>query len=179
MERYFKNGLKMFGVGIIYSLPVILLFIAGIFLFALGLADADGEGSLTALLGFFLSSSLIMVGSAVGLLIQIISSAAIGHMVANDSFRAAFLFRDWWPVFKMNIGGYILAYIIVMGISMVVNFGMQFLMLTVVLCIALPIFLPAVFAYIGVISNALFAQAYVDGVKALSPRTPETETLKS
>ena len=165
MGDYFKNGMKMFGVSVIYTLPSILCILPTIALFlSVGLIEPSSENASGVLIAFPITTILIMVGSGVGLVMGILSPVAIGHMVATDSFKAAFQVREWWSIFKVNFGGYILAYIIVMGISMATSFVMQFLMMTVVLCIVIPILLPVVFAYNGVISNVLYAQAYMDGV---------------
>ena len=167
---YFRNGLKMFGVGFIYGLPALITLIPYfvIVLPMIAMEPIPSEYEPLFLIGMTVSMGLMMVGSLIGIVTQMFSLAAIGYMIEKGEFQAAFRIREWWPIFRKNIGGFILAYVILMGCGWIIGFAIQFIMLTIILCVLVPFLWAAVYAYLGVIGGVLFAQAYNDGVDKLS-----------
>jgi hypothetical protein len=81
-------------------------------------------------------------------------------MIAEDKFGAAFRVREWWPIFRANIGGYIITYVLLLGITLLLTYGMQLLYFSIVLCCTIPIFISLVSVYLGAVTGALFGQAY-------------------
>jgi hypothetical protein len=176
-EKKFTDGAKLFIVGLIYSLPMILLFMI-IFLFpfvgAIGaeffasMGDADELlWTITSLIGTF--GWMVMFGLTliISLLMGLITPAVVCHVIAEDDFSAAFQFSDWWKIFRANLAGFAITYLLVMGLLTLLNFFYQILAMTIVLCCLAPfILIPGTF-YIMVASSALFGQAYREGVQSL------------
>ena len=176
--KLFVDGLKLLGAILIYSIPIIGLFFAGYILFfftiALSAAAAEGSGDpssplvamapMAGSLFFCLFFAVIMLLSlAIGLL----SPAIMGHVVATDEFSAAFRVREWWSIFRANIGGFLMAYVIVLAISVAFSFGISLLYLTLILCCLLPfIMAPATF-YMLAIYGVVFGEAYREGARNL------------
>lgn len=164
---YFKNGFRMFGVLAIYTLPTLLLMIPYFvtFLPMMFSDPAPSDYEQTFLITMPITFGLMMIGTVIGFVMQLLSIVAIGHMIAKDEFRAAFRIREWWPIFRKNIGGYLLAYILFIGASYVIGFAIQMLIVTIILCMVVPVLWIAIYNYLGVIGSVLFAQAYNDGVE--------------
>jgi hypothetical protein len=143
------DGLKLMGVVLIYMLPAIVPFMIGFFIMFLvpmlgiPLAAVSGEenpevagtvfGLLTivSMMGYFV---LFGLGMALVLAIGVILPAVLGHVVATDDFGAAFRFKEWWAIFRANLGGFLLAYLILIMVSMVVNSVLVFLYHSVLYC---------------------------------------------
>ncbi len=168
--EYFKNGLKIAGVGFVYSLPTLLLTLPYFlnFLFLPFAESMSEEYASAAFVAMPITMILMMLGSLLGMVTSFFSIVAMGHMIAEDEFQAAFRIREWWPIFRKNIGGYLLAYVILLGVSWVTAFISQILMMTIILCIVLPFIMVAFYFYLGVVSSVLFAETYNEGVEKLA-----------
>ena len=167
MGTCFKNGLRMFGVGLVYSLPtwitLLLSFAILVPLMILGSGSNRYEESLMVV-GPILTG-LMVLGYAAGFITQFLSITALSHMIARNEFYAAFRIREWWPILRNNLGGYVLTYLLVFGASYAMGFAIQILIFTIVLCITVPFLWLAFYSYILVICGVLFAQAYNEGVE--------------
>jgi hypothetical protein len=86
-------------------------------------------------------------------------------MVAKDSFGAAFQINEWWPIFRANLGGFILSYLIIIGVSMIYTLAVQALYFTFILCCTIPILAGIFGFYLYLISSEIFAQAYRLGLE--------------
>ena len=174
-EAMLKDGARLVGIRLIYSSPLLLLFVPLVlFSFAIGLypvfaQNNDSQGFVTAYLIFMLvmtglSVLILPLSLAIGLLVP----AAEVHVIAKDDFSAGFQFREWWPIFKQNGGGFVVALGILYAVMMVWGIAMQFLFLTIVLICLLPFFMPAFSMYLTVVQYVAFTQAYKDGQDRLS-----------
>ncbi len=180
--RLFVDGARLLGAVMVYALPLIVLMMLGFFIifflpmFGIPVAVMGGEenpeaagalvGILTLLstLGFFV---LMGVSMLLGLGIGVLMPAIMGHVVATDDFSAAFRIKEWWPIFKANVSGFVLAYLILIVISIILNSVLTFLYFTIILCCLVPFLTAPITMYIVVMSGALFGQAYRDGVEKL------------
>jgi hypothetical protein len=181
----FVSGFKLFGAGFLYTLPVIVLFVGGYALMMVPAIavefmkyqpmpfDWDGVffGSMVGGMGAF---GLAMV---LGLVTGFVSPVAMMHTVAKDDFSAAFRVREWWPILRANMTGFLLSYVIVMGVWFAATFVVQFLYLTIVLCCLVPFAFSVLAAYVMLVSSALFACAYRDGVASLSSESTEVNDI--
>jgi len=175
--KFFTDGARLLGAGLIYALPVMVLIGLGYLVSFLPVmlvpwmgtnADSYSVGSaLFPLFGMFIGYGVMGVGILLGILIAIIVPAGLGHLVAKDRFFAAFQVNEWWPIFRANFIGFLLAFVILMGISMIVYLIFQILFLTIILCCLIPLVLSVYSMYISLISMTLFAQTYADGVHML------------
>jgi len=169
-ENLLKNGLRLFGVGFIYNLPAyVLIFVPQlIFFFMIPLAETSGsEEFLLPFVGMPIVWVLMMAGmilSFAGAFFMIIAAA---HMVAEDEFAAAFRIEEWWLIFRKNVSGYILSFVLIAGIYFMSIFVAQILMFTIVFCFVWPFAITFVMIYMQIIGSVLFAQAYNEGVDHL------------
>lgn len=169
-EILLKDGARLLGIGLVYSLPLLLLMLIFFLVlfafpfFSISLQDGNSQGPGVASILFILvtTGSFILVfplSLAIGLIVPV----AEVHAVAKDDFMAGLNVREWWPIFKQNWGGFVVAMAILYGVSMVMTFAMQFLMITIILICVLPLFMAIYLMYYIVIQFALFASAYKEG----------------
>ena len=90
---------------------------------------------------------------------------ALSHVVARNQFSAAFRVKEWWPIFKANLGGYLISYILLMGTTFLLTFAFQMLYMTLVLCCTIPFVMSLISVYIGIFMGAIFGQAYRVGLQ--------------
>lgn len=170
----FKDGAKMYGVRIVYSIPILILaipiFIAGvgmpIFMENANSANAD------SILAIF---SLIMFGAFCLIIplsfpLAVIIPAAEMHAVDKNEFAAGFRVKEWWPILRANLSGFIAAFGIYYVASMILMFAFQIIMATVILACLLPILLPALMMYLILVMYVTIAQAYKIGKEKLSEK---------
>jgi Protein of unknown function (DUF4013) len=168
------DGLRVFGVQIVLMLPLFVLMGCG-FMFTIGgslgfaaLANDNSRGfaPLGGLL-LFIGVGMILLFTLLSFPYGIIISAAIPHVVANKSFAAGFDFKGWFPIFRKGLGNFIISYIFVVAISFVLMFVIQFAIITIVLICIVPFLMIPYTAYVTLIANTIYSQAYVAGRDAL------------
>lgn len=165
------NGLKLFGVRMIYSLPIIVLvmpiMLAG---FVLPVIAANTNNSDAEIL--FILIPIITLGAMcfivpLSLALGLIIPAAEIHTVEKGDFAAGFQFKEWWGIFRANLAGFIAAFAIYYIASMLLAIIIQVLLTTVILACLLIIFIPATTAYLALVMYATVAIAYRDGREKL------------
>jgi hypothetical protein len=169
------DGLRLFGLQLVLMLPLLILMGCG-FLFTMTgsislsvLAEEQRTSSFAPVgaIFLFIGIGLIMLFALLSFPYGIIISAALPHAVAKNSFSAGLNVREWFPVFRNGLGNFILGYIFVMIVSFVFVFVMQFAMITIILMCIVPFLMIPYSAYITLISNTIYAQAYNTGRDAL------------
>lgn len=167
----FIVGLRLVALWFIVALPVLAIFGLGyVFMFLPAIfaplvSDSDAPAFvLLTLVGTF--GGMVSIGLSIflGLLLALIFPPVAGHVIHHQALGAAFRVREWWSIFRANFGGYLLSYILVMGTAMIGAYTFQLLYLTVVLCCLLPFLASLYMVYIGVVSAALYGQAYRIGL---------------
>lgn len=169
----FKDGAKLLGIRLIFSLPILILvmpLIAGGVAMPF-LAEGMNSESLDIFLAVF---TAIMIGSMcllipISLPLAVLIPAAEMHMIEKDDFAAGFRFKEWWPILRANLGGFILAFGIYYAASMILAFLIQILAATIIFACLLIILLPATTMYISLIMYTTTSIAYKDG-KAKLPQ---------
>lgn len=164
--EFLVNGLKMWGVSLIYSLPSLLFM--GPYLFMMIAMPILTQNPDTEVLGIFLflgSMFLMFLGIFVSLVVWIFLPPAWGHMVAKGEFGAAFRIKEFWPVLRNNLVGYFLSIVLYFGLIYLVSMFAQLLVITVVLCLLYPIVLAWSSVYMLLVGGGMFAQAYVEGAE--------------
>jgi hypothetical protein len=177
-------GLRLGGALLIYGLPVVLVALLSYFgmiipfiLDAFSTANGSATtGSAMALQfgGMFVWMAGFGVAMLLGTVVWLILPVVMGHVVATNSFSAAFHVRDWWRILRANLGGYIVSMVLIAGIYMGVILVAQILYMTIVLCVLFPVAITLLGAYLLVISNVVFGQAYAEAAARLEmqPTTP-------
>jgi hypothetical protein len=168
-ETMFKDGLKLFGVRIVYFLPMLLILLPfmAVFFFAPFLAEASRDGEAIFAMLMFSFSIMFMCLMPFFFALAAIIPAAEAHFAATGEFKAGFRINEWWPIFTKNFGGFIVAFMIFYGVTMIASIGLQILMFTVILLCFLPILAPMFSFYMLIIQYTTVAQAYREGVLKL------------
>jgi hypothetical protein len=104
----------------------------------------------------------------VSLPLAAIIPAAEMHAVDKAEFAAGFRFREWWTIFRINLGGFIAAFAIYYVASMLLGIVFQIIMVTIIFSCLLPILVPALTIYLVLIMYATIAQAYKVGKEKLA-----------
>lgn len=167
-----KEGLRLFGIRMIYSLPILIIampvFLMGIAMpvIAEGMNSNDAEGLIAVFSLLMVAGMCLIIPISIPLIVII--PAAEMHVVEKDNFSAGFQFKEWWQILRTNLGGFIAAFGIYWALSMVLSFVMQILMLTFILACLLIILIPAMTIYLSLIMYATSAVAYRDGREKLN-----------
>lgn len=181
-NEYISLGGKLFGVNLIYSIPIFIPMLLGYFGMMLpafmellsgnshSFSNSDQFLGITMLFSFG-GMALFGVGMLFSIVLWVFLPPALAHVVAKDSFSAGFQFRDWWKIFRANIGGFILSLVIAGGLYMALMLVIQIIYMTIILCVLLPFLLAFISAYLTIIIFTLFAQAYREGVMKLEGQT--------
>lgn len=173
-SEMFLDGLRLYGIQLVYMLPLFLIMIFSMIAFfggsiAIGIGAEENADAL-ALLGmvlFFAGFAGMTLFALLSLPYGVVIGAAGPHVVARESFAAGFEFREWWEIFRKAFGQFILGYAIVMAMSFVFVFMVQFAVLTLILICVVPFIMIPYTAYLMLVQNTLFAQAYAAGRDAL------------
>jgi len=168
------DGLRLYGAQLVLTLPLLLVMGCGFISMiggsmTLSVASYENVNELLSvgILFFLFGIGFMMLFSILSLPYGVIISAVGPHVVTERSFAAAFQFKDWWKIFRKGLGQFILSYAITMALSFVFIFVMQFAMMTIVLMCVFPLVLIPYTAYITLLTNTLYAQAYLAGKDAL------------
>lgn len=167
-----KDGLKMFGVRMIFGLPIIIvvmpLILASI-AFPILITNASGSevDAYFAIFMVVMFASLCIV-IPISIPLTVIIPAAEMYVLEKDDFAAGFRFREWWPILRANLSGFIAAFAIYYLTAMITVFVIQLLGATVILACLMFVLLPASTIYITLIMYVTAAQAYRDGKEKLA-----------
>jgi hypothetical protein len=172
------DGLRVGFVRFVYLLPVFVPFICGylglfgsimteVILDESGRAGGNVEGMFTAF-GFLIFFGSFFMAMILLLPTSLIMAPASTHAAVKQEFAAAFRFRAWWPIFRGNLSGYILGFVLLLGLGIVAGFALQIIYFTIILCFILPLVIAVYAYYASLIYEAVFAQIYREGVQKLA-----------
>jgi hypothetical protein len=177
-DKMLKLGTKLFGASLIYSLPVGLIFSLGYLgslvpLILSMINDPHSNHAMNQIFGLELVGTFgFMVCFGVGLALTLglvaVLPVIMAHVAATNSFSAAFHVKDWWKILKTNIGGFAVTIILLGGIYMILVLVLEILYMTLILCIVIPFISAFISAYLLIIADVLFAQAYRDAQEKLA-----------
>ncbi|MBN1265148.1 MAG: DUF4013 domain-containing protein [Anaerolineales bacterium] len=161
----FKNGIKIFTVRFLYSIPYyVIIFPAMAVTGTLLIVNPD---FLNNPIVFLIVMPVILIffsaASFFGLFTSLFAMAGQGHMIAHGEFKAAFRLREVWCVFRSNIGGYLLTYLFLYAISYFAISVIQILGMTIILILVIPFLMILFSAFYSLVSTVLFTQMYIDG----------------
>jgi len=188
----FRDGWRPLAVILTYLLPIIIIFsvvwlVAFLPMMAVT-SSWSGYGDQSMNPGefvvFMLSNLAAVAGFAfaglISLLLSIVLPAAAVHSVVKEKYSAAFHFKAWWPVFAANFGGFLVAFVLSIGLNLVFGLISMVLFFTIILCCLLPFLTYGFQAYFYAAYAALCAEAYrvgeeratASGKLKLEPPTP-------
>lgn len=161
----FKDGAMVFGVRIIYSLPIMILILPMMIVSFVIPFIASESNSPDALLAIFIGviALTLCLVIPVSIASALFIPAAEMHVIEKNEFAAGFRIREWWAIFRANMGGFIAAFAIYYLISMALAIIIQILGATLILACLIPILLPAITFYIVLIMYISIGQAYREG----------------
>ncbi len=176
-ELFFSDGIKAFGISLIFGLPGALTIVIGYLMILISnfIFPFPSYTSKISPEYFFVNMGVIWVGLLIIFIGIVFAGAgtllafpALGHFFTKGEFGAAFRFREWWPVFKANFSGYLLTLLILHGVSTGLVWVAYLFYLSIVLCILTPLALCVVAFLTSVIHFSLAAVVYRDGERKLA-----------
>jgi len=166
-ELLLADGWKLFLIGLVYGLPVLIsLFLSygGLFIIQLSpIMDQhiDADLLLVLMLGsMFLFFILMSIGMLLAAVLGIILPAVAGQYIMTGQMRSAFNVNSWWPYFRFNIPGYLLVFVLLIGVFYIFNLVSSMLMMTFVLCCLVPIISAPLWIYMTLVAAAMHGNAY-------------------
>jgi hypothetical protein len=173
------DGLRAIAVGLVYSLPGLIIFLAGMGLyfiasFALPLTMIEGGRDAEILFPLMVFGSMaimflsMFVGTLAGILGVIPLPMATAHFVAQDEAPAAFRIREWWPLLQANKMGYVVAWVVIAGLMAIVYMAFMLAYYSVVLCCFTPILIAPIGFYLYVVGAGLFGLIYRESKQLLA-----------
>ena len=134
-ESMFKDGLYLLGIRIVYLLPLFVILLPlfiGMSLMPIWL-DSNGTSEQFAILIPIIFGLIMLIVFPLSLAIGLILPVAEAHTIAHNEFAAGFRFREWWPIFRANLGGFIAAFAIYYFASLILSIILQILVTTIIL----------------------------------------------
>jgi hypothetical protein len=129
LGEYFSEGIRLFCVALIYTLPLIAL--AFIFIVPSILAQSADDETLRNL-GGGMAACVWCVIFPLSLALAVWMPAALLFAVVERRFGAAFEFGQIAAFIKANVGNYLLAFVVWLVVRMIVPFGFILLCVGVV-----------------------------------------------
>ena len=170
----FIDGIKLYGVQLVFMLPLFLLMGCGFISFfggSFGLSALADESTRSfasfGMIFMFIGAAFFMLFSILSLPYAIIVNAVAPHVATKRSFSAGFEFKEWWAIFLKAIGQFLLAYALSFIVSFAFIIVMQIAMMTLILMCIVPFLMIPYSVYVMLMTNTLTAQAYLAGRDAL------------
>jgi hypothetical protein len=129
LGSFFNEGLRLFGVIVVYILPLVVLAFA-IMVPAGILSGIDNE--VAQFFGSTLSGCIACLFVPISLAVTFFLPASLLFAAVEQRFGAAFEFRRIWPFIKGNIGNYLLAVVVYLVARFIGGFGIILLCIGVV-----------------------------------------------
>jgi hypothetical protein len=109
LGEYFGEGLKLFVVGLVYALPV--LIVVGVLIVPVAILGA-GDNETAQTLGGISAACVWCLVFPLSLALALWMPAALLMVIVTGEFSAAFDFKRIWQFIRANIGNYLLAFVV-------------------------------------------------------------------
>lgn len=174
-NRLLLDGARLLGISLVITLPLILVYFIGIgfyFVSITGAVNGSSYGNeiLPSILAMGGATVLLCVNlfvAVLGALAGVLFMPAVSHMLIQDSFSAVFRIREWWPIFRANLGGFIISFVFYYAMLYVFQMGIAMMIWTLVLCFLVPFVLLAGSAYLSVLWVVMIGRSYDEGRQTL------------
>ena len=173
-SRLFMDGMRLAGGIFILLVPALILFVVA-YLFEIIptlsiLVSTQDSSNMSPFFPLWSLISLIPFGLTMifSLLAGVLTPVVAGHVVATHAWTAVFRVKEWWKILRANLSGFLICYLIVIGISFISVIPAEILYFTIILCCLAPILMSCATFYIYLISYPLYAIAYRSSVQSLS-----------
>ncbi|HKY83281.1 MAG TPA: DUF4013 domain-containing protein [Anaerolineales bacterium] len=166
-----SDGFRAWVISLVFFLPGVIVLVGGYavyFASFLSMSSASGyESDAGIVLPFLIGVASMFIGLGLSTLLFVVASilfpAALAHFAAEDRFAAAFQIGTWWRVLRSNLLGFLIAWIIVVGLMGVIYFVSLSAYFTLVLICLLPILLLPAYFYLMLVGASLFGEVYAEG----------------
>ena len=166
-----KDGFRAWVISLVFFLPGTVVLLTGYgayFASFLAFGTSSGNESDAAIVvPFLLGMASLFLGLALGSLLFVLASiplpVALAHFAAEDRFAAAFRFGQWWRVLRANPLGFLIGWVIVVGLMGVVYVLSMTAYFTLVLICLLPFLLLPAYFYVMLVGASLFGNLYAEG----------------
>lgn len=178
-SELFKSGARLFGVGLVYSIPVILLFTIGFvayfgsFIPLMITEDYNAFTTFAPLFSLFIMLFTFLFGSFLSMLESIFLPVIMMHVVHHEQFKSGFDFKGWWKVFRSNFSGFLVVFIFLFGLFYLVYMVIILTTYTLIFAIAVPFISAFITFYMALITMPLIGQAYYEGCDHLVTKEEE------
>lgn len=162
------TGLRGSILGVIFLLPALVMILTGLVFYIVNFFSLiqNPELELQSVFPFrmFLSMVVWIIAANAGVGLGLIGGGLLpyagAHFVVHDRFSAGFKIKDWWRLLWANRWGYLLAWIVTMGLFQVLYLGTMSLSVTLVLVPLIPFMLPVLGFYVSLVGAAMFGSTY-------------------
>jgi hypothetical protein len=176
--RFWKDGWRVFLVGLVFLAPGVALLCGGTALYFAGslslpfLQSSSGEPSAAGLTFFLLSFTIFFVSLFAGSLLAVLGIIpfpfAAAHLTAQDSLGAAFRTGEWWPALRRSKAEYFIAWVIVFGLFGIAYMATILAYYSLILCFLVPVLAAPLGFYASLVAGALFGETYREGIATRS-----------
>lgn len=129
LGEFFNEGVRLFGVLLVYIVPVIILFVT--FMIPAGLLSEVENDGLRAL-GSGMAGCLSCLLVPLSLAMMVFMPGSLLFAVVEQRFGAAFEFGRIWIFIRSNIGNYLLAVVVYLIARFLGGFGIALLCIGVI-----------------------------------------------
>ena len=128
LEKKFTDGLLLFGAGIVYALPMLVLFflplsLAGFSSILAGDSSLQDLGRVLEEAGGALFFCLLCVGIVYGLMLSVLYPAILVMFAREGTFASCFRLGEMFGMISRNIGSFFTAW----GLSLIAGIGVGLL----------------------------------------------------
>lgn len=168
--RLLSDGLKSTLIALLYLAPGLVVMVSGYLVYfvgSIGLAFLEGASTraeLSHVLALFGLVAVLLVslflGWALWLAGLIPLPAALAHFAAEERFVAAFDVPAWWRLINADRWGYLLGWVVTLGLVGVIYTIFTLLYFTIVLCLVASYALAPLGFYLLLVAAVVFGQVY-------------------
>ena len=128
---YFSEGVKLFVVGLIYAIPIMLVVCLAVIPAAILSANGSDNETLRQL-GGMSASCVWCLMFPISVAMALWLPAALLAVVVTGEFSEAFQFKKIWNYIKANLGNYLLAFVVWLVARFAAGFGVVLLCIGIV-----------------------------------------------
>jgi len=158
-SELFKDGLRFIWIGLVYSVPILLVVIPISFLMFLATLNGDEQSPVFIIAVICLSLGMFPL-IFYGFLMQFGLPVALIRSYEMERVGAAFQFGEVFRMLKENIVAYLVAFGIAYGLAMIASYVMLFASVTIIL---IPVAFGLYAFYYYVLTFAMYGKAYYQG----------------
>lgn len=174
----FKDGLRSTAIGFLYLGPGAIVMLGGSLIYFMAImvgVIATDDGAVEVVspvfpLFMFGAVAVLFISMALGWALWTLGAVpmplALAHSAARQQFLAAFDLRALGQIIRADKWGYLLSWVIVMGLVGVIYLAFMLLYFTVILCLFSYVFLAPLGFYAMLVAAAVFGNFYRENMPA-------------